>query len=164
MQKSSILEVQLCSRYTLSIEIFLDRLGQSNKLWNRSKKKFRDIEQKTPNCPQDLLWKSSSGSPENVLGTSQINVSGTSPRRQIRTFSGRYFGTSLVCQIGTSPGWSHRIFVGRSWDFGVERPRDVLWTNIYQLGLSYLKLIKLLLEQNFLHQLLQMMLLYLQKH
>ena len=42
LQESSILEVRLGSKYILSIDLLLDRFGQSNKFRKKSKKKFRD--------------------------------------------------------------------------------------------------------------------------
>ena len=48
--------------------------------------------------------------PENNLGTSRINLPGTSLERQIRTSPGR--------QIGTSLGWSNRIFRGHPGEVG----------------------------------------------
>ena len=97
------------------------RFGQSNKFW----KKSLDIQ-------VWVLSRSSRGRPENVLGTSQINLPGTSLKRQIktspgrhfRTFPGRQIGTSLGRQIGMSPGRSYRIFRGRPGDVGGGRPRD----------------------------------------
>ena len=64
------------------------------------------------------------GPPENVLGTSRINLPVTSLERRIKTFSGRHFrtspghqiGTSPGRQIGTSPGRSNRIFRGHPGD------------------------------------------------
>ena len=43
-------------------------------------------------------------------------------------------------QIGTSPGWSNRIFRGCPGDVGGGRPRNVLGTNICQLGVDLSKL------------------------
>ena len=54
-QKSSVLEVWLGSEHTLSIELLLDRFGQSNKFQRKKKKKFRDIQQMTPHRPKDLF-------------------------------------------------------------------------------------------------------------
>ena len=65
-----------------------------------------------------------------VLGTSRINLPGTSLKRQIRTSPGRPFRTS--------PGRSNRIFRGRSGDVGEWRPRDVVGANICQLGCIFL--------------------------
>ena len=89
------------------------RFGQSNKFW----KKSLDIQ-------VWVLSRSSRGRPENVLGTSRINLPGTSLERQIKTSLGRHFrtsserqiGTSLWRQIETSPGRSNRIFRGRPGD------------------------------------------------
>ena len=99
------------------------RFGQSNKFW----KKSLDIQ-------VWVLSRSSRGRPENVLGTSRINLPGTSLERQIKTSPGRHFRTSPGRQIGTSPGRSNRIFRGRPGDVGGGRPRDVLGTNICRLG------------------------------
>ena len=82
------------------------------------------------------------GRPENALGTSRINLPGTSLERQIKTALGRHFRTSPGRkirtspgrQIGTSSGRSNRIFMGRPGDVGRGRPRDVLGTNICRLG------------------------------
>ena len=54
-QKSSILEVRLGSKYTMSIELLLDRFDQSNNFRKKSKKKFRDTQQLTPQHPKDVL-------------------------------------------------------------------------------------------------------------
>ena len=115
------------------------RFGQSNKFWKKSEKKV-DIQVWVLSRP--LGSKSSCGRPENVLGTSRINLPGMSLERQIKTSPGRHFrtsprrqiGTSPGRQIGTSPGLSKKIFRGRPRDFGEARPRDVLGTNICQLG------------------------------
>ena len=101
------------------------RFGQSNKFW----KKSLDIQ-------VWVLSRSSRGRPENVLGTSRINLPGTSLERQIKTSPGRHFRTSPGRQIGTSPGRSNRIFRGRPGDVGGGRPRDVLGTNICRLGMQ----------------------------
>ena len=77
-----------------------------------------------------------------VLGTSRINLPGTSLKRQIRTSSRRHFrtspgrliGTSPGRQIRTSPGRSNRIFRGPPGDVGGGRPRGVLGANICRLG------------------------------
>ena len=66
------------------------------------------------------------GRPENVLGTSWINLPGTS--------LDHHFRTSLERQIGTSPRQSNRIFRGRRGDVGGRRPQDVLGTNTCWLG------------------------------
>ena len=105
-RKCTILEVWPVSQYILRVEMLLDRFGQSNKFWIKSSKKFLDI----------LVWvlrRSSIGRRENVLGTSQINLPGTSLEHQIRTSPRRHFQTTPQRQIGTSPGWSNRIFKGR---------------------------------------------------
>ena len=68
LQKSFILEVRLGSKYTLSIELLLDRFDQSNNFRKKSKKKFRDTQQMTPQRPKDLLWRSFRGRPEKALG------------------------------------------------------------------------------------------------
>ena len=67
-----------------------------------------------------------------VLGTSRINLPGTSLERRIRTSPERHFRTSLGRQIGmssgrqigTSPGLSNRIFRGCPGDVGGGRPGD----------------------------------------
>ena len=46
-----MLEVQLGSKYTLSIEFILNRFGQSNKFQKKSKMKFWDIELVTLHRP-----------------------------------------------------------------------------------------------------------------
>ena len=84
-----------------------------------------------------VLSRSSRGRPENVLGTSRINLPGTSLERQIKTSPGRHFRTSPGRQIETSPGRSKRIFRGRPEDVGGGRPRDVLGTNICRLSQYY---------------------------
>ena len=89
-----------------------------------------------------VLSRSSRERPENVVGTSRVNLPGTSLEGQIRTSPGRHFrmspgrqiGTSPGRQIGTSPEWSNWTFRGRTGDVGVGRPRDVLGTNICRLG------------------------------
>ena len=48
-----------------------------------------------------VLWRSSRGHPENVLGTSQINFPGKSHGRHFRTSPGHQFGTSPERQTGT---------------------------------------------------------------
>ena len=65
-----------------------------------------------------VLSRSSRGRPENVLGTSRINLPGTSLERQIKTSPERHFRTSPRRQIGTSPGRSNRIFRERPGDVG----------------------------------------------
>ena len=81
-----------------------------------------------------MLSRSSRGRPENVLGTSRMNLPGTSLERRIKMSPGRHFRTSPGRQIGTFPGRSNRIFRGRPGDVGGVRPRDVLGTNICRLG------------------------------
>ena len=111
-RKSSILEVWLDSKYTLSVELLLDRFGQWNNFRKKNKEKFGEIQQMTPHRPKDLKVQ---------YGMSRINLSWTSLGRQIRTSPGRHIGTSTGCQtrtspkrqIVTSPGWSNRIFRGR---------------------------------------------------
>ena len=101
-----------------------DRFGQSNKFWKKSQKK---------NCS------------DNVLGTSRINLSGTSLERQIRMSPGCHFKTSPRSQIGTSPGrqietslgQSNRILRVRPAGVGGRRPREVTGTNICQQGYVY---------------------------
>ena len=53
---------------------------------------------------------------------------------QIRKFPGRHFRTSPRRQIRTSTGRSKRNFSVRTGDVGVGLPRDVLGTNICGLG------------------------------
>ena len=84
-----------------------------------------------------MFWRSFKGRPENVLGTSQINLPGTFLGRQIRTSPGCHFGMSRGFQIGLSPGWPYRFFRGCPGDLAGRRPRDVLGTNICQLGSLY---------------------------
>ena len=111
------------------------RSGQSNEFWKKSLKKDLDIQ-------VWVLSRSSRWCHENVLGSSRINLPGTSLERQIkvspghhfRTSPGRQIGMSPGHQIGTSPGRSNRIFRGRSGDVGGGRTRDVLGTNICRLG------------------------------
>ena len=110
--------------------MILDRFGQSNNFWKESYKKYWNIQ-------VWVLWRSSKGRPENVLGTSRINFPGTSLERQIRTLPGHYIRTSSGRQIGMSPRRSNRIFRGRPGDSGGECPRDVLGTNIYRLGYKH---------------------------
>ena len=100
---------------------------QSNKFWKKSLKKCWDIQ-------VWIIWRSSRGSPENVLRTCRINLPGTSLERQIRTSPGRHFRASSGRQIGTSPGRSNRIFRRRPRDVGGGLPWDVLGTNICRLG------------------------------
>ena len=72
--------------------------------------------------------------PENVLGTSRINLPWTcleceirtSPGRHFRMFSGSQAGTSLVPQIGTSSGQSNTFFRGCPGDVTLEE--EVLGT------------------------------------
>ena len=112
------------------------RFGQSNKFWKKSLKKL-DIQ----------VWVLSSsprGRPENVLGTSRINLPGTSLERQIKTSPGRHsraspgrqIGMSTGHQIETSRGRSNRIFRGCSGHAGGGRPRDVMGANICRLGIQ----------------------------
>ena len=77
-----------------------------------------------------VLWRSSSGRPENIVGTSRINLPGTSPRRHFRTSPGRQIGTSAGRQIGTFPGRPNRIFRGRPEDVRGGLTSDILGTNI----------------------------------
>ena len=106
------------SQYTSSVEMLLDRFGQSNKICKKSLENV-DMQMST----LKILW-----------GTSRINVSGTSLKRQIGTSHGHHFRTFPRRQIGTSPGRSNRIFRGLPGDVGGERPREVLGTNICRLG------------------------------
>ena len=78
-----------------------------------------------------MLRRSSRGRPENVLGTSRINVPGASPERQIRTSLDVISGRPQDVRLGRP---RHRIFRGRPGDVGEKRPRDVLGTNICRLG------------------------------
>ena len=71
-----------------------------------------------------MLSKSPRGRPENVLGTSRINLHGTSLGRHFETSPGRQIGTSPGRQFGTSLGWSNRIFRRRPGDVGGGRPGD----------------------------------------
>ena len=80
-----------------------------------------------------MFSKSSRGRPENVLGTSQINLPETSVGRHFETSPGRQIRTSRGRQFGTFPGWSNRCFRGRPGDISGGSPRDVLGTNIYWL-------------------------------
>ena len=121
---SSFLEVWLGSQYTLSVEMLLDRFGQSNKFWKKSLKKN--------------LGHPSVSALKVFLGMSWLNLPGTSLERQIRTSPARHFRTSPGRQIGTSPGLSNRIFRGRPGDVGGRRPRDILGTNIRRLGTYFL--------------------------
>ena len=82
-----------------------------------------------------MLWKSSKGRLENVLGTPRINLSGASLERQIRTSPGRHFRMSTRHQIWTSPGWANRIFRGCPGDVGDGCPQDVLGTNVCRVGI-----------------------------
>ena len=119
--------------------MLLDRFGLSNKFWKKTSKNFWDIQ----------IWvlsRSSRECPENVLGTSQINLSGTSLERQIRTSTGRQFRTCTRCQIGTpsgcqirtSLGWSNRIFRGRPGDVGGEPPGNALGINTCRLDTLFI--------------------------
>ena len=74
------------------------------------------------------------GRPENVLGTSQINLPGMFLERQLRASPGRHFRAPLRRQIVTSRGRSNRIFRRRHGDVGGWRPREGLGTNICWLG------------------------------
>ena len=98
------------------------RFGQSNKFW----KKSLDIQ-------VWVLSRSSRGRPENVLGTSQINLPGTSLKRQVKTSPGRHFRTFSGRQIGTSSGWSNRSLGDVLGTLG----RVVLGTNMCRLGYSF---------------------------
>ena len=65
----------------MSIELLLDRFGQSSKFRKKSKKKFTDIQQSTPHRPYDVFSRSSRRRPENVFRTS--------PGWSHRIFTGR---------------------------------------------------------------------------
>ena len=104
-RKCSILEVSLGSKYTLSVAMLLDRFGQSNKFWKKSYKKYWNIQ-------VWVLWRSSKGRSENVLGTSRINLLRKSLERQIRTSPGHHFRTP------------QDIILGRSRDIRSGCPRD----------------------------------------
>ena len=67
-----------------------------------------------------MFSRSSRGRLENVLGTPQIKLPGTSLGCQIRTSPRHHFKTSPRSQIGTSREWSNRIFRGRPGDVGWE--------------------------------------------
>ena len=119
--------------------MLLDRFGLSNKFWKKTSKNFWDIQ----------IWvlsRSSRECPENVLGTSQINLSGTSLERQIRTSTGRQFRTYTRCQIGTpsgcqirtSLGWSNRIFRGRPGEVGGGPPGNALGINTCRLDTLFI--------------------------
>ena len=132
-QKSSILEVRMDSKYTLSIKLLLYRFGQLNKFWKKSKKKFRDIQQMTTHCPKEVFWRSSRERPGDVLN----QPFRTSLESQIGTFPGRHFKMSPGQQIGTSPGRSNWIFREHPGNAGRWCPWDILETNICQLGQCY---------------------------
>ena len=102
------------------------RFAQSNKFWKESLKKL-DIQ-------VWVLSRFSRGRPENVLGTSRMNLPGTSLERQIKTSPGRHFRMSWGREIGTFLGRSNRIFRGRPRDVERGRPRDVLRANTCRLG------------------------------
>ena len=88
----------------------------------------------TPQRCQDVFWRSSRGSPENVLATSRISLPGTFLERQIRMSPGHHFKTSPGRQIWTFMECSNSISRVRPGDVGGGRPRDVLGTNICRLG------------------------------
>ena len=125
-----MLEVRLGSKYTLSTELLLYRLGQSNKSRRKSKKKFSDIQQMITHCPKDVFSRSPRGRPENVLGTSRINLPGTSLGREIRMSPGCHFGSPQDVRSGRPRNGSR----GRPGDVGGGGLRDVLGTNIFWLG------------------------------
>ena len=103
MQKKSLtffLEVSLVSQYTLSVEMFFDRFGQSNKFSKKILKFFWDIQ----------VWRSSTRRAKNAMGIFRINLPGTSLECQIRTSLGRHLRAS-------------------DWDVRLD-PWDVLGTNI----------------------------------
>ena len=103
--------------------MLLDRFGQSNKFWKKSYKKCWGIQ-------VWVLWRFSRERPENVLGTSQINLLGTSLQRQIRTSPGHHFRTSQDVRL-CRPRDGQIRSLGDVWG---GRPRDVLGTNICWLG------------------------------
>ena len=115
------------------------RFGQSNKFWKKSLKKNSTSKFE---YSQDPIG--------DVLGTSWINLPGTSlelqiktsPGRHLRTSPGRQFGTSLGLQIGTSLGRSGRTFSGRPGDVWGGRPQHVLGTNICRLGQQHVSNLK----------------------
>ena len=136
MRKCSTLEVSLGSQYTLSVEMPLDRFGQTNTFWMKS---LEDIQ-------VWVLWRSSRGRLESTSQGSllecQIKTTPgrhfrTSPRRQIGTSPERQIGTSTGRQIGMSPGRLNRFFRGR--------PRNVLWANICLLVWFFFLLLNALL-------------------
>ena len=95
--------------------MLLDRFGQSNKFWKKSSKKSWDLQ-------VWVFWRSSRGHPENVLGTSRINLPGTSLQRQIRTSTG--------CHFRMSPGRQMRrprdVRLGSPWDGQMGSLREAL--------------------------------------
>ena len=112
-----MLHLRSFTRFSIHLESWnAFRFCQSNKFWKKSLKKL-DIQ-------VWVLSRSSRGRPENVLGTSRINLPGTSLERQIKTSPGRHFRTTPGRLIGTSLGRSNRIFRGRPRDVGGGRPGD----------------------------------------
>ena len=59
-----------------------------------------------------ILWRSSRGRPENVLGTSRINLPGTSLELQIKT------------SLDVISGRPQDVSLGRPWDFKLGLPLD----------------------------------------
>ena len=84
--------------------MLLCRFGQSNKFW----RKLFEMLKKFWYMQVWVLWRSFRGHPENVLGTSQVNLPEKFLECQIRTSSGCHFRTLL--------GWSNRIFTGCTGD------------------------------------------------
>ena len=118
----------------MSVEILLDRFGQSSKFCKKSYKKCWNIQ-------VWVIWRSSRGRPENVLVTSRINLPGTSLKCQIRTSPGRRFRTSREVRLGCP----QHVRSWHTWDGQIGSLRDVLGTleedvlrtNIFRLGTRY---------------------------
>ena len=99
--------------------MILDRFGQSNNFWEKSYKKYWNIQ-------VWVLWRSSKGRLESTSQGRPLNVRLGRPQHII-------LGRPRDVRSG-SPRRSNRIFRGRPGDVGGECPRDVLGTNICQLG------------------------------
>ena len=112
MQKGSILEVRLDANYTLSIELFLDRFGQSNKFRKKSKKKFRNIQKMTPIVPKTCFQ----GPLGDVLRTSLGHPETTS--------QGHLLDVRLERPLNLRLGCSLDVISRRSQDDRLERPQD----------------------------------------